>query len=458
MKRFLLILCIAVPVFAEDAEVRHVALRLGEPTSVALDEPAQFRGGDTSIIASWRNNTLTLLAPDASPRRLLFMRKTKGPLELVISVTSPPPQVSVQPQQVPRPPVRIRLVEPVRPPPIPRPPPIVAPPMPLVLRSRPVVSMETFPEMIPASPLTVVELPRVGQVEYVQAEAPRSVTERPVPLGATAHADTSLFADDLAKPAEQAIFALATDLVNRGLYGQGIDQFRRLLAEFPRTKLRERTMISIGEAYKRRAEEGEAESIRQRDLRNSGRANEALDRAIADYELAIRTFRDVLAAFPGAIFEQGTQLELAQSMHGLVRTQFFKGGAPQDSPAVIVEYLRAFVGWTDTAVSPQARLGLAQYHRDLGDARLLSRADRVSVRQSYDRAVAEYTALIEQAAATPAAEESLIDLARLFDRNLEMRRFNDAVRYYEELLTRFPGSRYADEARLRARWIKENYL
>lgn len=290
------------------------------------------------------------------------------------------------------------------------------------------------------------------------APAGPAVVELSAPRGSDRPPDTSLLAGVTTKPGELAIFSLATDLEQRGLWGDAIQQYRRLLNDYPATRLREPALLHIGHSYRERAVAMEAEAVRQFDLRRSGAANEAVDGAILDYAQAISAYRDLLATFPNSIERNPVQLRIAQSLHGLVRARFQKGGVPQDSPAVVVEYLRAFVGVEDTSLQPTARLGIAQYYRDLADARMMTRQDRADARRAYERAIAEYQMLVDSSPRSPSAEEALIDLARLHDRNLEMRRFDLAVNYYDLLLARFPASRHAEEARARSRWLKENYL
>ncbi|MEK8023183.1 MAG: Maf family nucleotide pyrophosphatase [Candidatus Hydrogenedentota bacterium] len=297
-----------------------------------------------------------------------------------------------------------------------------------------------------------------GDLNSGRVPIPATVMERVVPRGSTMKIDTSILATAVARPGELAIFSLAADLLARGLYGDAIDQFMRLLVEFPKTTLRDAAMLNMGQAYKKRAEQSIVEALRQRDLRRTGAAIQAIDAAITDYSKAVGMFRDVLKNSPKASHVNATQLAIAESLHGQVSAQFQKGGIPQDSPAVVVEYLRAFVGTSDTSASPAAKLGIARYYRDLGDARLLAKADKAEIRQAYERAVEEYQSVIGLAPMSSSAEESLIDMARLFDRNLEMRRFGDAVKFYNELVTRFPGSVHAAEAGERAKWIRTNYL
>ncbi len=350
---------------------------------------------------------------------------------------------------------------------------IVAPPRPLVLSTPPAARLVPSPD--DRIPVTGTLAPPPGPSYPVNDDpadraidaAPSSprmdgsvgpAFELPVLRGSMRPVDTSLAAGVATKPGELAIFTLASDLEARGLWGDAIQQYRRLLNEYPSTKLREEALLHIGHCFKERAIAMEAEALRQFDLRRSGAANEAVDQAIQDYSEAITSYRDLLRSYPQAQDRNRVQLRIAQSLHGLVRAQFQKGTAPQDSPAVVVEYLRAFVGTDDTELLSPARLGIAQYYRDLADARMLTRQDRVDVRRAYDRALSEYRALIDSSPSAPAAEEALIDVARLFDRNIEMRNFEGAVKYYEELLRRFPASRFAEEARTRSRWLKDNYL
>lgn len=470
-------------------EYRRVAPIAGVPMTVMLEDSPVLLRGDTPIVVSWSDPALVLVAPDTRERRLLFQRATLGPLELVIRPLPPrvapepvvavPPAASMppaNPSAAPAPVLPPRSsIEPVIAAPRSSAPPIVAPPPPLVLSTLPAsdvrpaastvprVAPEPEPAVASVAPVAAVEAgpariePAVEPTAGAYPNAP-TATERAVPRGSTSRIDTSIMATAAAKPGELAIYSLASDLLARGLYGDAIDQFQRLLTEYPRTTLRDAAMTSIGQAYKKRAEQSAEEALRQRDLRRSGGAIEALDGAIRDYSSAVGMFRDVLKNASHSSHANMTQLAIAQSLHGLVSAQFQKGGTPSDSPAVVVEYLRAFVGSDDTSASPAARLGIARYYRDLGDARLLAKLDRTDIRQAYDRAVEEYRTVVATWPQSSSAEEALIDMARLFDRNLEMRKFGDAVRYYEEIVTRFPESAYVREARDRAKWIRENYL
>jgi TolA-binding protein len=311
---------------------------------------------------------------------------------------------------------------------------------------------------VPTGSRVAAESPSARSMSDAAGPIPSSVIERAAPRGSMMRVDTSPLATALAKPGELALFELATDLMARGLFGDAVVQYRRFLNDFPKSGLKEIVLINVGEAYRHRAEMSEKEALRQRDLRRSGAATEAIDAAIADFAEAVTAYRDFQRLFPKSPNVSAVQLAVAQSVHGQVRAFFQKGGQPQDSPAVIVEYLRAYVGLRDTAASPGARLGIAQYYRDLGDARLAAQSERPAIHEAYNRAVEEYNALAAADPGHSAAPEALIDVARLFDRNLEMRRFSEAVRYYEMILQKYPASPFADEARARARWIRENYL
>lgn len=334
-------------------------------------------------------------------------------------------------------------------------PPIRVPTRPLVLSTPPGSNFQTSPWTADVPPMTPTNS---HASNGANGSVGPSVVEVSVPRGSSRPSDSSLLSGIITKPGELAIFSLAMDLKSRGLYGDAIVQFRRLLAEHPATQLKEAVLANIGYSLKARGAEMEAEAVRQADLRRSGAANEATDAAIRDYAAAIAAFRDLMRGFPQSPDYNQIQLSAAQSLHGVIRAQFQKGGVPQDSPGVVVEYLRSFVGRDETGARASARLGIAQYYRDLADARMMARQDHLDVRLAYDRAISEYREITDSEPVSPAAEEALIDMARLYDRNLEMRSFDSAVRAYNELVRRFPQSRFAEEARTRSRWLRENYL
>ncbi len=448
---------------AEWTEYRRVVVEAGRPARVTLDDTAAVTGGEAGLVRSVAGPTVEILAPGPGSWTVELVRETLGPIVILVETRAdrtrpeapaPDPAVPLSPVSAPSPAPRV-----------PAAPPIVLPAAPLVLRPAATAASPSPASAAPAA-ATPAEAPAevrpraAARIETAPAatEAPRNVTAREVPRGETRRVDTSPLAGTAVKPGELALYELANDLLARGLFTDAIRQFDRLMTEYPRTNLREAVQVRIGQAYRNRAEVLEEESFRQRDLRRSGTANEALDAAISDYGSAVRTYRDVVAYSKNPDVVRSSQLEVARSLHGLVRSQFEKGGLPQDSPAVVVEYLRSFVGDYDTTNAASARLGIARYYRDLGDARMAARLEAREVRAAYDRAVREYRSLVDSSPQSGAAEESLIDLARLHDRNLEMRKFTEAVMFYEMLLARFPESRYAEEARSRARWIRDNYL
>lgn len=491
MKRGLAValLAAAVAAHAESwTEYRRVSVEAGKPRRVVLEDTVVVVGGDTAAVGAVEGRTLVLAVSDTRERRIDLMRAVLGPLVLIIGpaaktpaldTSTPPAAVAVEVDEPERPVRTVTLdPEPVSPSGAPatsysapvvsisRPniPPIAEPPRPLVLTTPPAVgatspSAATAANATGASAIASVTVLPSSPAAPPSPSAPRAVVEREVPRASTLAPDTSALAGMMIKPAEMALYTLAEDLLARGLYGDAIQQYRRLLAEFPRSNLKEMAMMRLGSAFKMRAEMFEKESFRQRDLRRSGAANDALTSAIEDFDEAIDVFRELTIAAKTPSVVLASQLEVARSLHGLVRAQFEKGGAsPTDSPAVVVEYLRSFVGGQDTTNAAAARLGIAQYYRDLGDARLASRMDRKDIHEAYDRAIEEYVSLVASDPVSSSAEEALIDLGRLHDRNLEMRQFEDAVRYYELLTNRFPASPHAEEARSRARWIRENYL
>lgn len=511
----------ALPIGAEEwAEVRTVAFTTPSVTEVLLEEEARVVSDPAGLVESVEGRRVRLRPPASDRGRVVVNRRTLGDLELVLqapprpasaanrsgSASSSSPSASSPPVPSPSSPsptgptpetsgpramaepildvpgsLISAFVSPFMPvPPLAvypptvtggRPPvaaPITAPPRPLVLTTPPRSSGAASGSLVPAPGSSPAPSGTADPVEPVaSAESTSSppaggtqfaALEVPAPRGTTRPVDTSIFFEITTKPGEMALFTLAQDLENRGLWGDAILQYRRLLEEYPATRLREAALVHIGHSFRSRAESLESEAIRQLDLRRSGVANEALDAAIRDYAEAIASYREMMRGYPSSISRNPVQLRIARSLHGLVRTRFQKGGIPEDSPAVVVEYLRAYVGVDDTTLLPSARLGIAKYYHDLGDARMLTRQDRVDVRRAYDRAIEEYRLLADSAPRSGEAEEALFELGRLHDRNLEMRHFASAVRYYEQLLARFPSSRYASEARERARWLKENYL
>lgn len=284
------------------------------------------------------------------------------------------------------------------------------------------------------------------------------VVLKPVPRGEDKVEDTGVKIDVTAKQGEKALFVLGVDLAARGLYTDAIRQFKRLLKEFPKTRLRSEVELRIGEAYEAQGKKFEEEALRQKDLRRSGAAAEALDEAISNYTSAVESYRSVIEKTRDLDQADETQLRLARALHGVVRTRFEKTNTPEDSPTVVVEYLKSFVGKSDTHLASQARMGIADYYRDLGDARLLVKMESKIVKRAYERAIEEYDGVAKEYPGSPEAERALFEIARLYDRNLEMRQFDAAVKYYELLLKRFPGSRFAAEARQRRDWIRKNYL
>jgi TolA-binding protein len=343
----------------------------------------------------------------------------------------------------------------------PVPPPITPSPPPTVLVTPPTASSPrpvSTSAVEPAAPPSVATAAPPVAVALGQATGGPVAVERPTALGRDQKPDTSSEQFGVTKPGEVAHFTLAQELIERGLYTDAIAQFLDFVARYPKSLMKEAAMMRVGRAYHLRGEEHEREAIRQKDLRRSGAANEAIDKALQDFNSATDAFRVVQATFPNSPQATVTQLAIAQAMHGRIRAKFQKGGAPMDEPLVVVEYLRVTSADGETRPISSARLGIAQYYRDLGDARLAVRLDRALMLEAYQRAMKEYREIIAAFPNEPATEESLIDMARLLDRNLELRRFDEAVRYYDLLVVRFPSSRFAAEARERSKWIKENYL
>lgn len=459
--------------------------------------------GDSSIIRARSATTFSVLAMNPGQRRLMFDRESLGPIEVTVLVRSVPekprslfstirdkvssdggktrPDSTEGSAGTDRVPAKKEAPTSQRrapAPPIPSsgqiaPPPIVAPPKPRVLVTPPGEPESTslpptfFAEDMPAEEIEAVdgvsEVPAV--FEDFSLPAPtlpdgQSVEEVAVPTATELReSEPEVEQEVFASLEEMSIYALASDLMNRELFSDAIAEFQRLLEKFPRTKLRQNALERIGFSYKNRASVLEKEANRQRDLRRSGEANSAIDAAITSYAAAVTSYQAAMDEAPGERERGRIQLNVAQSLHGVVRSGFFKGTSSEDSPGVVVEYLKSFIASDDTAIAALARLGIAKYYRDLGNVRhLADPKDVYDAKVAYERAIEEYNLVIEASPFSSAAEEALIDLGRLYDQNLIIRHFEKSVWYYDEVVRRFPSGQFAVEAATRARTIKESYL
>jgi len=457
----ILLIASAVAALEDWIEYRHVDPPIGAITVLTLETEARLIGGDTSIVRRFDGRRLEIMVHDTAPRRLILARAEHGLLEYFIeprlapraesgraSLPAIPPSASVL-----RDPPPIPLASRPSPPPIPLSPPptvLVTPPAPSSLRatpSPPAVPGAAFP---PQSAAIAIAIGR-------EMGGPVAV-ERPVALGRDRKPETPLEEFGVVQPDEEAHFMLAQELIDRGLHTEAIARFLDFVTRYPESPMKEAAMMRVGRAYNLRGEEHKRESIRQRELRRFDAANDEINRAIQDFNFATDAFRVTQTTFPNSRQAAEIQLSIAQALHGSVRARFQNDEAPVDEPLVVVEYLRVTLADGELRPISSARLGIAQYYRDLGNARLAARLDRTLILEAYQRAKKEYREIIAAFPNEPAAETSLIDLARLLDRNLELRHFDEAVRYYDQLVARFPLSRYAAEARERSKWIKENYL
>ena len=487
-------------------EYRKITLEAGKTERISLDDSVLNLTGDTSIVKKNYGNFVEILLPDSATRHLEVVREHLGRLVLLVE---PKPALTVEKSAVSENRVQSELTrrtDSALPPlPLPSvatnvgtlpaahaviisekederselnnsseevtnnenptayPEPIAIPPKPLPLLTPPLKNFlepEKSSTYEPSILLQSVPAETKTISTITVSNPPVRVSERAVPRGSTRQPDTSLFIEGTTKPGELQLFSLAEDLFNRGLYSQSIEQYEEFLKTYPRSTLRDLVSFRIGLAYERRGVWYEQESFKQRDLRRSAGANEAeaIDNAINDYDHATKQFRELVLESKNTDLIKDAQFHSAVSLHGILRSQFYKGGIPQDSPAVVVEYLRSFVGENDTSNMSNAKLGIAQYYRDLGDARMAARMDAKEIHEAYDRAVSEYVEIVNGFGNEPAVEEAIYDIARLYDRNLEMRRFVEAVKYYDELVSKFSGGRFSKESAERAKWIKENYL
>lgn len=487
---FFFLFVLVIPTQSQDwTEVRRISPTVGSTAWIDLGDVPVFVEGDESLIVNIDDQNVFVRADAPGEYRLRFDRPRLGPIELIVTPTpgstSPQaPRRSPQPESRPAeppqtaPPIR-RFVRAQPQVDIPVPPPgIRVPPRPDVLANPPQVPPAAPPPdwavqtpQRPEGPVTAQEIGRIPVAEEIERPlqgTPRDdalqsgfvAEERNAPRGIDRPEVVANEEDIYAnKPAGQAEFKLAANLLERNLYSQAAGQFEEFIRQVPNSRLIKDAYENLGISYKLWAADREAEALRQKDLRRSGAANEALDLAITNYGRAVSAFRaarNLTTDIPG---KNALQLQIAESLHGVVRNQFQKGGLPADSPAVVVEYLKAFIETGEEGtVSAQAKLGIADYYRDLGDARLLAQSDRQAVRQAYDRAVEGYVEILQMSPNSAEAERALIELARLYDGNLEMRKFSLAVKYYNQLLNRFPKSQFAVEARDRARYISQNYL
>lgn len=461
-----LLLASSVAAIEDWIEYRYAAPPVDALAVLTFEVETRLIGGDTLIVRRFDGRRMEIMVRDTMPRRLSFARAGEGRIEYIIE---PRPAARTEAGRGTRPgeprPVSISRdspplappAAPPSPPPAtrPMPPPIMSPPPPIVLLTPPTASAPQPPPAAPVMPMAPVA--QAVAVTQPASGGPAAV-ERPAPLGRDRRPETPLEEFGLTKPGEEAHFRLAQELLERGLHTEALAQFLDFVTRYPESPMKEAAMSRIGRAYHRRGEEHEREAHRQRDLRRSGAANEEFDRAIRDFNLAADAFRVVQATFPNSHQAAAIQLSIAQALHGRIRARFHKGEPPVDEPLVVVEYLRVTAEDGETLSLSLARLGIAQYYRDLGDARMAARSDRALMLEAYQRAMKEYREIIVAFPNQPATEEALIDLARLLDRNLELRRFNEAVGYYDQLATSFPASRFAAEARERSKWIRENYL
>jgi septum formation protein len=459
----ILIFAAPAPAVENWTEYRYADPPIGTLTVLTIEVEARLIGGDTMIVRRFDGRRLEIVVQDTTPRRLILDRAEDGLLEYLIEPRFAPRAESVRPARpaIPspasvlrEPPPVIQSSRPVSPPITPSPPPTVLVTPPASSSTRPVAGSSIEPAAAPPVATAVAPV----AIAIGRETGGTVAVERPAALGRDQKPETSLEQFGVTKPGEVAHFTLAQELIDRGLHTDAIAQFLDFVARYPKSLMKEAAMMRVGRAYHLRGEEHEREAIRQKDLRRSGAANEEIDKAIQDFNSATDAFRVVQATFPNSHQATSIQLAIAQAMHGRIRAQFQKGGAPMDEPLVVVEYLRVTSADGESRPLSSARLGIAQYYRDLGDARLAARLDRVLILEAYQRAMKEYREIIAAFPNEPASEESLIDMARLLDRNLELRRFQEAVRFYDLLVTRFPASRFAAEARERSKWIKENYL
>lgn len=456
----LLLLMVAFsPSWAEEwVEYMSVDAVIGEPTVIDVGDYIVEVGGDSQVVTGWEGNRFTILLPDTGLRHLLVRRSGWGVVDVQATGRSAMPFDSAP--RSPRPAWNAPLDTPGAPPPAPRAitppatgvpartaPPITAPPLPHVFLTPP-WNRETAPVRLSTPPPDTRPKPAVNGP---------TVSEQPVPLAHQRPVDTTI-GDVEIKPAEQAIFDLGEDLFARGLYGEAILQYQRLLSTFPRTKLRERATERIAQAYMRRAEIEVEERTRFAALRQEDAADEARDSAVADYAAAVHYYQEALRRYPRSSGTGRNQLDVARSLHGIERLRYVAGEPAEDSPAVVAAYLKVYIPLRDPDLVPFARLGIARHYRDLGDARMNSRMDRLAVREAYERAVAEYGKVIAALPPSPAAAAALFELGSLYDGNLEMRDFGAAVFHYEELVSRFPEDPNAERAKERALWIRDNYL
>jgi len=435
-----------------------VEAAVGVPTIIDVGDNIVEVGGDSQVVIGQEGNKFTVLLPDTGLRHLLVRRSGWGVVDVQATGRFEMPLDSAP--RGPRPARIAPLDTPGAPPPAPRAitpsatglppraaPPITAPPLPHVFLTPP-WNRETAPVRLFTPPPDTRPKPAVNGP---------NVAEQPVPLAHQRPVDTTI-GDVEIKPAEQAIFDLGEDLFARGLYGEAILQYQRLLSTFPRTKLRERTTERIAQAYMRRAEIEEEERTRFASLRQEDAANEARDSAVEDYAAAVYFYQEALRRYPRSSVAGQNQLDAARSLHGIERLQYVTGDPAEDSPAVVAAYLKVYIPLRDPSLVSFARLGIARHYRDLGDARMNSRMDRLAVREAYDRAVTEYGKVIAAMPPSPAAASAYFELGTLYDGNLEMRDFAAAVFNYEELVKRFPDDPHAERAKERALWIRDNYL
>lgn len=447
------------PLAAEEwVEYMSVEADVGVPTVIDVGDHVIEVGGDSEVVIGQEGTRFTILMPDTGLRHLLVQRSGWGVVDVQVTgrnVLSPdtaprsPRPALIEPLDTAGllPPVPQAITPPVAAVPARTAPPILAPPPPHVFLTPP-WHRETTPVRLSTPPADTRPKPAVNGP---------TVAEQPVPLAHQQPVDTTI-GDVEIKPAEQVIFDLGEDLLSRGLFGEAILQYQRLLSTFPRTRLRERATVRIAQAYMRRAEREEEERARFTALKQKDAADEARDSAVDDFTAAVHFFQEALRRYPRSPAAGRYQLDAARSLHGIERLQYEPGEKAEDSPAVVAAYLKVYIPVRDPALIPWARLGIARHYRDLGDARMNSRTDRMAIREAYDRAIAEYGKVIAAQPPSPAAAAAYFDLGSLFDGNLEMRDFSAAVLNYEELVKRFPDDPNAVRARERALWIRDNYL
>lgn len=199
-------------------------------------------------------------------------------------------------------------------------------------------------------------------------------------------------------------FKLARDIEEKGLYLKAVEEYKKALNFFPKGQMKEEILYRIGENY---------------------READVYDSAIIYYQFAI-------TGFPKGIFNDKSQFGIAESY--LSKNEY---------DTAIVEYLRVIAQYETSPLAGEAGFKAGNIFKD---------------RKEYMLAELEYGRVVSKYPENRYADDSLYNIAEMYDKIYEYRDFKKATEAYGKLVQKYPKSEFAKISAERKQYIEENYL